>query len=97
MEVASGSPRKLAASSVKRAPTTAGPWTPSPASPVPLDSVATGVSVGSWRAGLGPRVRTGLSLVGWTEVASGEAGRTLGVCGGQACSSDLQRTRVKED
>ena len=48
-------------------------------------------------AGLGPRVRTGLSLAGWTEVAGGEAGRTLGVCGGQACSSDPRRTQVKED
>ena len=47
MEVASGSPRRLAAGSVKQAPTTAGPWTHCPASPVPLDSVATRVRMGS--------------------------------------------------
>lgn len=97
MEVASGSPRRLAAGSVKQAPITAGPWTHCPASPVLPDSVATRVRVGSRGAGLGPQVRTGLSLVGRTEVAGGEASRTLGVCGGQACSSDPRRTQVKED
>ena len=52
---------------------------------------------GKQGAQFGPLVINGLSLVGRTEVAGGEASRTLGVCGGQACSSDPQRTQVKED
>lgn len=88
MEVASESPRRLAAASVKRAPTTAGPWTPCPASPAPPDSAATRVSLGTRGVGLGPRVRSGLRPVRRTEVAGGErpAG-PLGVCTGQARSS----------
>lgn len=41
MELALGSPRRLAAASVKQAPTAARPWIPKPVSPVPLDSPAT--------------------------------------------------------
>ena len=88
MQVASESPRRLAAASVKRAPTAARPWTPCPASPAPPDSAATRVSLGSRGVGLGPRVRTGLRLVRRTEVAGGErpAGPP-GVCVGQARGS----------
>lgn len=70
MELALGSPRRLAAASVKQAPTAARPWIPKPVSPVPLDSPATRVSLGS----PGVSRRGGLGPWNWTEPSEEDGG-----------------------
>lgn len=62
MGPASGSLRRRAAASVKRAPTAAGPWMPYPASPARLDSAAPGVSPWeAWAGEGGPGLEVTLS------------------------------------
>lgn len=74
MGLALGSLRRLAAASVKQAPTAARPSTPRPARPAPLDSAATRVSLGN----LGMSRRKGLDPWNWAEPSEEGGGGRYG-------------------